>query len=73
MVTTCADDRSVIAINSDVRAAGDVHGAVVLVQHYLLWAELSCWWAVSCIIAVADSRWLHWPIEQWQVLSGTSV
>ena len=38
----CADDSSVVAISSDVRAARDVHGAVILVQHYLLRAQLSC-------------------------------
>jgi len=64
---------SVVAVSSNVSAASDVHGAVVLVQYYVLRTELSCWRAVSCVVAFTDRRRLHRSIEQWQVLSGTAL
>jgi len=53
---------SVVTISSGLRAASDVYGAITLVQHHILWIELSCRWTVQCINAITDCRRLHWPI-----------
>jgi len=36
MMTVYDDTDSIVAVGSDVRAASDVHGAVILVQHHVL-------------------------------------
>lgn len=42
-------------------------------QHSLLWAERSHWWAVSCISTIAQCWWFHGSFELWSLLPWTFV